>query len=220
MLLLDQATAWTPCCKKADTLKAWLPDIGFDIVERTFFVSERRMCDWLSTAKGNSVLDSMSWMLSMPRFWRWQIAILSTSRSSSSFSLHSFHLFATHLFTVSQVVLLCDLTFKTFQEILCSLITWISAKSDKSVDIERHDLCSFLPLVQCLKELAGSTGVSVTFMAKPDAAQPGSSCHIHLSLWEEGRNIFAGNHNLGSTKCRSKYWHLRIEASMWPFSEC
>ncbi|CAK9200160.1 unnamed protein product [Sphagnum jensenii] len=52
---------------------------------------------------------------------------------------------------------------------------------------------------QCLKELADATGVSVTFMAKPDAAQPGSSCHIHLSLWKDGHNIFAGNHSLGST---------------------
>ena len=49
---------------------------------------------------------------------------------------------------------------------------------------------------QAMKELADSQDVSVTFMAKPDAAQPGSSCHIHLSLWEgEGddrRNAFVG----------------------------
>uniref|UniRef100_A0A7I4FDI5 GS catalytic domain-containing protein n=1 Tax=Physcomitrium patens TaxID=3218 RepID=A0A7I4FDI5_PHYPA len=62
---------------------------------------------------------------------------------------------------------------------------------------------------QCLKELADSMGVSVTFMAKPDAAQPGSSCHIHLSLWENGRNIFAGNQTLGSTKCSDEFrWFL------------
>jgi glutamine synthetase len=59
--------------------------------------------------------------------------------------------------------------------------------------------------LQCLKELADSMGVSVTFMAKPDAAQPGSSCHIHLSLWEDGRNIFSGEKLLGSTKCRYKF---------------
>ncbi|KAH9546623.1 hypothetical protein CY35_12G107900 [Sphagnum magellanicum] len=59
---------------------------------------------------------------------------------------------------------------------------------------------------QCLKELADATGVSVTFMAKPDAAQPGSSCHIHLSLWKDGHNIFAGNHALGSTKCSDEFW--------------
>ena len=48
---------------------------------------------------------------------------------------------------------------------------------------------------QAMKELADSQGVSVTFMAKPDAAQPGNSCHIHLSLWsDEGEattNAFA-----------------------------
>ncbi len=43
-----------------------------------------------------------------------------------------------------------------------------------------------------LKELAESQGVSVTFMAKPDAAQPGNSCHIHLSLWAAGDDPAAG----------------------------
>ncbi|MEZ5375023.1 MAG: glutamine synthetase family protein [Acidimicrobiales bacterium] len=42
-----------------------------------------------------------------------------------------------------------------------------------------------------LKVLADSLGVSVSFMAKPDASQPGSSCHLHLSLWADGRNAFA-----------------------------
>lgn len=46
---------------------------------------------------------------------------------------------------------------------------------------------------QAMKELADAQGVSVTFMAKPDAAQPGSSCHIHLSLWEGDRNAFVGS---------------------------
>ena len=44
---------------------------------------------------------------------------------------------------------------------------------------------------QGMKELADALGVSVTFMAKPDSAQPGNSCHIHLSLWKDGVNVFA-----------------------------
>jgi glutamine synthetase len=44
---------------------------------------------------------------------------------------------------------------------------------------------------QAMKALADSQGVSVTFMAKPDAAQPGNSCHIHLSLWADEANAFA-----------------------------
>lgn len=47
-----------------------------------------------------------------------------------------------------------------------------------------------------MKELADRLGVSVTFMAKPDAGQPGNSCHIHLSLWDnesEPANAFAGS---------------------------
>ena len=41
---------------------------------------------------------------------------------------------------------------------------------------------------QCLKEVAEEKGVSVTFMAKFDEDHAGSSCHIHLSLfdrWDE-----------------------------------
>jgi len=43
---------------------------------------------------------------------------------------------------------------------------------------------------QCLKELADAAGMSVTFMAKPDAGGAGSSCHIHCSLWKDGKNVF------------------------------
>lgn len=49
---------------------------------------------------------------------------------------------------------------------------------------------------QALKELADAQGVSVTFMAKPDAGQPGNSCHLHLSVWTSGdepANAFAGD---------------------------
>jgi glutamine synthetase len=45
---------------------------------------------------------------------------------------------------------------------------------------------------QCMKEIADSIGLSVTFMAKYDEKQAGSSCHIHLSLWQNGKNVFPG----------------------------
>jgi glutamine synthetase len=50
---------------------------------------------------------------------------------------------------------------------------------------------------QCLKETADRQGVSVTFMAKYAADRAGSSCHIHLSLWRDGANAFAGAGDLG-----------------------
>jgi glutamine synthetase len=50
---------------------------------------------------------------------------------------------------------------------------------------------------QCLKELADAQGVSVTFMAKIDPGQAGSSCHVHVSLWKGGRNAFAGTAGRG-----------------------
>ena len=43
---------------------------------------------------------------------------------------------------------------------------------------------------QGAREIATQNGKCVTFMAKPDAAEVGSSCHIHISLWSKGRNLF------------------------------
>jgi glutamine synthetase len=42
-----------------------------------------------------------------------------------------------------------------------------------------------------MKELADRMGVSVTFMAKPHTEGAGSSCHVHLSLWDGDANAFA-----------------------------
>jgi glutamine synthetase len=62
---------------------------------------------------------------------------------------------------------------------------------------------------QCFKEVADSLGMSVTFMAKPDAAQAGSSCHVHMSLWQDGRNIMAGENSLGPILCSDEFrWFL------------
>ncbi len=40
------------------------------------------------------------------------------------------------------------------------------------------------------KEIAAGLGSAVTFMAKPDAAEAGSSSHLHLSLWRGDVNVF------------------------------
>lgn len=53
---------------------------------------------------------------------------------------------------------------------------------------------------QCLKEVADLMGVSVTFMAKPFADQAGSSGHLHFSLWQDGKNAFAGDKPLGKVQ--------------------
>ena len=50
---------------------------------------------------------------------------------------------------------------------------------------------------QCLKELADAMGLSVTFMAKYHEERAGSSCHIHISLWDGDKNTFAGDHAFG-----------------------
>jgi glutamine synthetase len=41
-----------------------------------------------------------------------------------------------------------------------------------------------------MKQIAFGLGYSVTFMAKWNAALPGSSGHLHHSIWKDGRNAF------------------------------
>ncbi|PWJ59406.1 glutamine synthetase [Dyadobacter jejuensis] len=53
---------------------------------------------------------------------------------------------------------------------------------------------------QCLKEVADAMGISVTFMAKFATDQAGSSSHIHMSLWKEGKNAFIGDQEFGPVK--------------------
>jgi len=61
---------------------------------------------------------------------------------------------------------------------------------------------------QCLKEVAEAAGMSLTFMAKPDASQAGSSCHIHLSLWKDGKNVFPGSEKLGRASVSPVFKHF------------
>lgn len=62
---------------------------------------------------------------------------------------------------------------------------------------------------QCLKEVADQMGISVTFMAKYAADRAGSSCHLHVSVWTEGRNAFPGTLHLGPVQCSDVFrWFL------------
>ena len=61
---------------------------------------------------------------------------------------------------------------------------------------------------QAFKEIAERLGVSVTFMAKPAAGQAGSSCHLHLSLWREDANAFAGTQALGPVRGSDTFRHF------------
>lgn len=62
---------------------------------------------------------------------------------------------------------------------------------------------------QCLKEVAEQMGISVTFMAKYAADQAGSSSHIHLSLWKDNKNAFAGDLSIGPVQASDLFrWFL------------
>jgi glutamine synthetase len=69
---------------------------------------------------------------------------------------------------------------------------------------DRHIL-----MKQCFKEVADAMGISVTFMAKPDAAQAGSSCHVHMSLWDGETSLMAGDVRMGPVECSDLFrWFL------------
>ncbi len=68
-------------------------------------------------------------------------------------------------------------------------------------------------LKQAVKEVSERLGASVTFMAKPDAEQAGSSSHLHVSLWREKDgelvNAFPGDGNLAGIACSDVFrWFL------------
>ena len=70
-----------------------------------------------------------------------------------------------------------------------------------------------LVLKQAVKEISDQLGCSATFMAKPDAAQAGSSSHLHVSLWTDKNgelaNAFPGEGNLAGIVCSDEFrWFL------------
>jgi len=69
---------------------------------------------------------------------------------------------------------------------------------------DRHIL-----MKQCFKEVADGMGISVTFMAKPDASQAGSSCHVHMSLWNGEGSLMPGQSRMGPVACSDLFrWFL------------
>ncbi len=64
--------------------------------------------------------------------------------------------------------------------------------SDVLTMADRHTIMKL-----AMKEIAEGLGVSVTFMAKPDMAEAGSSCHVHLSLWNGDKAAFSGDQQFG-----------------------
>jgi glutamine synthetase len=61
------------------------------------------------------------------------------------------------------------------------------------------------------KEIAWKHGKAITFMAKWDERYAGSSCHIHMSLWDSNgkKSMFDGRDPLGPIQCSSTFrWFL------------
>ncbi len=69
---------------------------------------------------------------------------------------------------------------------------------------DRHSIMKL-----AMKDIADRLGTSVTFMAKPDAGEAGSSCHIHLSVWEGDEPAFPGDEQLGPVRASDRFrWFL------------
>ncbi len=49
-----------------------------------------------------------------------------------------------------------------------------------------------------VKELAAAHGYTATFMSKPFFEESGSGFHLHHSLWQDGKNVFADNGKLSA----------------------
>ena len=67
--------------------------------------------------------------------------------------------------------------------------------SDPMTMADRH-----MVFKQGTKEIADQHGKSVTFMSKIDAAEVGSSCHIHLSIWQKTKPLFWDEKKRQATK--------------------
>jgi glutamine synthetase len=68
---------------------------------------------------------------------------------------------------------------------------------------DRHSIMKL-----AMKEIADSLEMSVTFMAKPQMSEAGSSCHIHLSLWSGEDNAFPGSEEEGPLHVSPTFRHF------------
>jgi glutamine synthetase len=73
-------------------------------------------------------------------------------------------------------------------------------------------------LKSAVKEIAARQGLLATFMAKPRSDWPGSSCHLHLSLREDGSDAFHDAAAVGGVSPTMRHFIGGLLAGMADFS--
>ena len=89
---------------------------------------------------------------------------------------------------------------------------WSPGQQEIGLDYaELQEMCDRHVLYKhAAKEIAWQNGSAVTFMAKWDERFAGSSCHLHLSLWDaSGKTAkFDGSEVLGEIRCSETFRHF------------
>jgi glutamine synthetase len=72
---------------------------------------------------------------------------------------------------------------------------------------------------QGVKEIAEQHGKAISFMAKYAPSEAGNSCHIHMSLWKAGQNLFAGKPDRAASKRSSEHARRNTQHATPPGSK-
>ena len=85
----------------------------------------------------------------------------------------------------------------------------VATAGQAEIDMERTDLLSMADKLirykYIIRNVAHRYGKSVTFMPKPIFGDNGSGMHVHQSLWQNGKPLFAGDQYAGLSEMAMNY---------------
>ncbi len=85
----------------------------------------------------------------------------------------------------------------------------VATAGQAEIDMERDELLvmadKLMRYKYIVRNVANRFGKTATFMPKPLFGDNGSGMHVHMSLWKEGKPLFAGNEYAGLSKMALHY---------------